>query len=124
MAVSAVVIFHAFQNLLPSGFVGVDIFFVIFDYLISTITFIKLDQDIFSFKDFYVRRIKGIFPALIVVLVTCFIFGWFALLADEYKQLGRHIFGGTSFISNMLLWGESGYFDADVMVILPPLNLT
>ncbi len=65
----------------------------------------------FSFLGFYSRRIKRIFPALILVLTSCGIFGYFSLLPDEYKSLGKHISGGAGFISNLILWGESGYFD-------------
>lgn len=71
----------------------------------------SLERNSFSFWEFYSRRIKRIFPALILVLTACFAFGWLALLADEYKQLGKHIAGGAGFISNFLFWNESGYFD-------------
>jgi len=70
-----------------------------------------LDKGSFSFTEFYARRIKRIFPALLFVLIACFAFGWFALLADEYKQLGKHIAAGAGFISNFNLWNEAGYFD-------------
>ena len=111
IAVLAVVAFHAFPNYLKGAFIGVDVFFVISGYLISTIIFENLDKGTFSFFDFYARRIKRIFPALIVVFVTCFIFGWLELLADEFKQLGKHIAAGSSFISNIVFWNEAGYFD-------------
>lgn len=111
LAVLLVVFYHAFPDALPSGFIGVDIFFVISGFLISNIIFSQLLNKNFSFVDFYSRRIRRIFPALILILVTCFAFGWFTLLADEYKQLGKHIAGGAGFISNFLLWRESGYFD-------------
>ena len=111
IAVLSVVAFHAFPSLIRGGFIGVDIFFVISGYLISSIIFENLDRGTFSFTEFYVRRIKRIFPALLLVLVVCFTFGWFTLLADEYKQLGKHIAGGASFISNFILWNEAGYFD-------------
>lgn len=93
------------------GFIGVDIFFVISGFLISTIIFENLDKGTFSFSEFYARRIKRIFPALLLVLIVCYVFGWFALLADEYKQLGKHIAAGAGFVSNFILWGEAGYFD-------------
>ena len=107
-AVLAVVAFHAFPSWVSGGFIGVDVFFVISGYLISTIIFENLDKDTFIFSEFYARRIKRIFPALILVLITCFVFGWFALLADEYKQLGKHIAAGACFISNFILWNEAG----------------
>jgi peptidoglycan/LPS O-acetylase OafA/YrhL len=111
IAVLSVVSFHAFPNSLKGGFIGVDIFFVISGFLISTIIFSNLERDRFSFVEFYSRRIKRIFPALLLVLIVCFTAGWFVLLADEYKQLGKHIAGGAGFISNFMFWNESGYFD-------------
>ncbi len=111
VAVLAVVAFHAFPSWVRGGFIGVDVFFVISGYLISTIIFDNLDKGTFSFTEFYARRIKRIFPALLLVLIACFAFGWFALLADEYKQLGKHIAASAGFISNFTLWNEAGYFD-------------
>ena len=111
IAVLAVVIFHAFPNFLKGGFIGVDVFFVISGYLISTIIFENLDKRTFSFTEFYVRRIKRIFPALVLVLIVSLAFGWFTLLDDEYRQLGLHTTAGAGFISNFILWNESGYFD-------------
>jgi peptidoglycan/LPS O-acetylase OafA/YrhL len=112
IAVLAVVIFHAFPLALPGGFIGVDIFFVISGYLISTIIFTKLIANQFSFMDFYARRIRRIFPALLLVLFSCYIYGWFNLFAEDYAALGKHIAGASVFISNFVLWNESGYFDA------------
>lgn len=111
IAILSVVGFHAFPNLVSGGFIGVDIFFVISGYLISTIIFDSLEHNSFSFVEFYSRRIKRIFPALILVLIACFVFGWFVLLPSEYKQLGKHIAGGAGFVSNFIFWKESGYFD-------------
>ncbi|WP_395605241.1 acyltransferase family protein [Pseudomonas sp. B16120] len=111
IAVLSVVVYHAFPSLLTGGFVGVDIFFVISGFLISTIIFGSLDKSSFSLTEFYARRVKRIFPALIVVLVACLVFGWFALFPDEYMQLGKHVIGGAGFVSNIMLWSESGYFD-------------
>ncbi|WP_353328607.1 acyltransferase family protein [Chitiniphilus shinanonensis] len=111
IAVLFVVAFHAFPAWIKGGFIGVDVFFVISGFLISTIIFENLEKNTFSFSEFYARRIKRIFPALLLVLVASYAFGWFSLLADEYKQLGKHIASGAGFISNFILWGESGYFD-------------
>jgi peptidoglycan/LPS O-acetylase OafA/YrhL len=111
IAVLSVVGFHAFPSWIEGGFIGVDIFFVISGFLISTIIFENLNRGTFSFPEFYARRIKRIFPALIIVLSASFILGWFVLFADEYKQLGKHIGGGAVFLSNFVLWHESGYFD-------------
>jgi peptidoglycan/LPS O-acetylase OafA/YrhL len=112
VAVLSVVLFHAFPTLIRGGFIGVDIFFVISGFLISTIIFKSLDAGTFSFGEFYARRIKRIFPALLVVLVFCYVFGWYSLLADEYAQLGKHIVSGAGFVSNLTLLREAGYFDS------------
>ena len=111
LAVLGVVGFHSFPSRVPGGFTGVDIFFVISGFLISGILLDNLERGNFSFAGFYNRRIKRIFPALLVVFLATYAFGWCALLGDEYKQLGKHIAGGTAFISNFILWNESGYFD-------------
>jgi peptidoglycan/LPS O-acetylase OafA/YrhL len=111
IAVLAVIGFHTFPNWIRGGFVGVDVFFVISGYLISSIVFGSLDRGSFSFTEFYSRRIKRIFPALIVVLVASYAVGWFELSADEYKQLGKHIAGSAGFVQNYVLASESGYFD-------------
>ena len=107
----AVLIFHAFPEYLPGGFIGVDIFFVISGFLISGIIFSELREGKFSFVDFYARRIRRIFPALLLVLLAATVFGWFILLADEYSQLGKHLAAGSAFLSNFFFWQEAGYFD-------------
>lgn len=111
VAVLSVVAFHAFPTWMKGGFIGVDVFFVISGFLISTIIFENLDRGTFSFSEFYARRIKRIFPALILVLTACLIFGWFSLLPEELNQLGKHVVAGAGFVSNLVLWSESGYFD-------------
>jgi peptidoglycan/LPS O-acetylase OafA/YrhL len=111
IAVLSVLVFHAFPNQLPGGFIGVDIFFVISGFLISSIIFSNLEQNHFSIIEFYDRRIRRIFPSLVTVMLATLGFGWFFLLADELQQLGKHIAAGSGFISNFVLWGESGYFD-------------
>lgn len=111
IAVLSVVGFHAFPDWARGGFVGVDIFFVISGFLISSIIFGSLAKDSFSFQEFYARRIKRIFPALIVVMTFCFIFGWFILLPHEYKQLSKHIIASGTFLSNFAFWREAGYFN-------------
>jgi peptidoglycan/LPS O-acetylase OafA/YrhL len=111
IAVLSVVLYHAFPTLLPGGFIGVDLFFVISGFLISNILYSELEQGQFSIIRFYGRRIRRIFPALILVLISCWLAGWFILFADEYLQLGKHMAAGASFASNLVLWGESSYFD-------------
>src|SRR5213083_337904 len=82
IAVLSVVCYHAFPKWMPGGFIGVDIFFVISGYLISTIIFGSLGGKGFSYGEFYARRIRRIFPALVVVMAATFAFGWYILLAD------------------------------------------
>lgn len=112
VAVMAVVGYHAFPTAIPSGFAGVDLFFVISGYLITSIILSGLDAGRFSFADFYGRRIRRIFPALLLVLLTVYAVGSAFLLSTELKEVGLHIAGGAGFISNFVLWNESGYFDA------------
>ena len=122
VAVLLVVGFHAFPRAIQGGFIGVDIFFVISGYLISTILFKNFEQNDHDLITFYQRRIRRIFPALVAVLITALALGWFGLLPDEFAQLGRHVLGGTAFISNFILWHESGYFD-NVAETKPLLHL-
>lgn len=111
IAVLAVVGFHAFPEYFPGGFVGVDVFFVISGFLISSIILRQLSRSQFTIADFYSRRIRRIFPALLVVLAACLLFGGVALLPNELEQLGKHIGSAAMFASNFTLWFESGYFD-------------
>ncbi len=111
VAVLAVVLFHAFPGLLPGGFIGVDMFFVISGYLITGIILAGLNQGDFSFARFYARRMRRIFPALLLVLTAVFATGWQVLLEDEFRQLGRHVVAGAAFLSNFQLWKEVSYFD-------------
>ena len=112
VAVLLVVIHHAFPHALKGGFIGVDLFFVISGFLISTIILKSLEQGTFGFLDFYKRRVKRIFPALSLVLLASFIAGWFVLLPADYKQLGKHMAAGAAFVSNFAFWNESGYFES------------
>jgi peptidoglycan/LPS O-acetylase OafA/YrhL len=112
LAILPVVLFHAFPNLLPGGFIGVDIFFVISGYLITSILLKDIQAGNYSIKTFYARRVRRIFPALSVVLVFCLALGWVVLTAVEYRALGKHAAGGAGFIANFMFWKEAGYFDA------------
>lgn len=112
IAVGLVVVFHAFPGVLPHGFVGVDIFFVISGFLISTMIFRQVEAGTFSIGRFYARRVRRLFPALVVVLAAVCIAGWRLLLPGELAQLGKHVAGGAGFGANLLLWAETGYFDA------------
>jgi peptidoglycan/LPS O-acetylase OafA/YrhL len=113
IAVVAVVLHHAFPDWLPGGFAGVDIFFVISGYLINSIILRDLQGGCFSFATFYARRVKRIFPALLLVLATAMVMGWFRLIPVDYQALGKHLLGGAGFVSNFVLWQEAGYFDVE-----------
>ena len=113
IAVLSVVAHHAFPGTVKGGFTGVDVFFVISGFLISTIILENLARGTFSFVEFYARRVRRIFPALILVLASSTAFGWFALFPDEYAQLGKHVAAGAGFVSNFVLWSEAGYQTPD-----------
>ena len=111
IAVLSAVGFRAFPNLARGGFVGVDVFFVISGFLISSIILASLDSGSVSFLEFYARRIRRIFPALGLVLLSALCLGLFTMFADEYQRLCKHVLGGAGFFANFVLWQESGYFD-------------
>jgi peptidoglycan/LPS O-acetylase OafA/YrhL len=114
VAVLAVILFHAAPEILPGGFTGVDIFFVISGYLISSIIFRGLSKGTFSFAEFYSRRAKRIFPALVVVMLVTYALCWLTLLPDEYKFYGLHAAAGSGFALNLELYRESlQYFDQE-----------
>jgi peptidoglycan/LPS O-acetylase OafA/YrhL len=113
VAVLSVLAFHLFPGAARGGFIGVDLFFVISGFLISSILIGDLEQGRPRFLRFYSRRVRRIFPSLLVVLFASWAAGWLFLLTNEYTQLGKHIAGGAGFIANLLYWGEAGYFDSD-----------
>jgi peptidoglycan/LPS O-acetylase OafA/YrhL len=103
IAVAAVILFHAFPTVLPGGFVGVDIFFVISGYLITSIISAELAETTFSIASFYRRRVRRIFPALIVVLAATLIVGFRVLLPNEMLSLGKNILARSLFSANVAL---------------------
>ena len=111
IAVLAVIAFHAFPEWVSGGFIGVDIFFVISGFLITNLIQGRLREQNFSILAFYASRVRRLFPSLILVLLACQTFAWFALLSDEYKSLGKHISATALLIPNWIFWSESGYFD-------------
>jgi peptidoglycan/LPS O-acetylase OafA/YrhL len=113
IAVMLVLNFHAFPEAMPGGFIGVDIFFVISGFLITGIIVRELDQQGFSLIGFYNRRIRRIFPALIVVLCASLVLGWFWMLPAAYAQLSADVFASAAFFSNIALLLQSGYFDIE-----------
>ncbi|RZU99076.1 acyltransferase family protein [Spiribacter vilamensis] len=112
IAVLPVILFHADLSLLSGGFVGVDIFFVISGYLITTIIYQEMVQGRFSMWRFYERRARRILPALFVVSLACIPFAWLWMVPNEFKDFSQSLVGVATFTSNILFWRESGYFAA------------
>jgi peptidoglycan/LPS O-acetylase OafA/YrhL len=110
-AVLGVVLFHFLSNALPGGFAGVDVFFVISGFLMTSIIFRGLDAQTFKVSDFYLARARRIVPALTVLSLALLALGWFYLHPTDFGTLGKHALGSLSFISNFMYLKESGYFD-------------
>jgi peptidoglycan/LPS O-acetylase OafA/YrhL len=113
VAVVLVVLFQAFPAARPGGFIGVDIFFVISGFLITGIIARELLSGRFSLLRFYERRIRRIFPALIVVLCAALVLGWLWMLPVAYTRLSADVFASAAFAANIALWLQSGYFDIE-----------
>lgn len=112
IAILLVLFHHAFPKSFESGFFGVDIFFVLSGYLITQIILKDIEAKKFSFAVFYQRRVKRIFPALILVLGFTLIMAWIWLLPEDLIRTGKHILSGAFFSANFIYWFEAGYFDA------------
>ena len=112
LAVVAVVLFHFDASLLTGGFAGVDVFFVISGFLMTSIIVSGLQKERFSIIGFYLARGRRIIPALAVLCLILLIFAWFFLPPIDYDLLAKHSLSSVSFLSNMVFWQEAGYFDA------------
>jgi len=113
LAVGFVLLFHFFPTLAPGGFVGVDVFFVLSGYLITGIITEEIAAGTFTFGSFYARRVRRLFPALVVVLLVTYAVGWFVLLPEQFEHLGAYIAAAAAFGSNFLSLHEAGYFDSN-----------
>jgi peptidoglycan/LPS O-acetylase OafA/YrhL len=113
VSILLVVGYHAQSWLLPGGFIGVDVFFVISGFLITRIILTEVDDGTFALAKFYARRIRRIFPALAVVLAASYLIGWVILLPDEFALLGESIAAGVAFVSNLFLLRQTSYFAPD-----------
>src|SRR6185312_1937544 len=111
LAVLPVILFHAGFQSFSGGFVGVDVFFVISGYLITTIILAELEQGRFSIINFYERRARRILPALFLVMFVCLPFAWLWLLPEDMKSFSQSLVAVSVFASNVLFWKKSGYFD-------------
>lgn len=113
VSILLVVGYHAYPSLLPGGFVGVDVFFVISGFLITQILLAQEHAGRSSIADFYARRVRRIFPALITVLAVTYAIGWFILLPDQFGLLGKNIAASVLFASNLFQLGQTEYFAPD-----------
>lgn len=111
IAVVPVILFHADFHLFSGGFVGVDVFFVISGYLITTLIIEDLENNRFSLAGFYERRIRRIFPALFLVVLLCIPAAWLLMLPEQFRDFSQSVVSVIFFASNILFWRESGYFD-------------
>jgi hypothetical protein len=111
LAVLPVILFHAGFETFSGGFVGVDVFFVISGYLITTIILAELEKGSFSLVNFYERRARRILPALFLVMFECIPLAWMLLNENEYKDYSQSLLSVVFFASNILFWLKSGYFD-------------
>jgi peptidoglycan/LPS O-acetylase OafA/YrhL len=113
VSILLVVAFHAFPGMVAGGFIGVDIFFVISGYLITRIILVEISTRAFSLYSFYARRIRRIFPALIIVLAVTYGLGWVILLPREFSMLGQNMVAGVGFFSNLFQLWSVDYFAPD-----------
>lgn len=111
LAVVPVIFFHAGFEVFSGGFVGVDVFFVISGYLITTIIINEMDESRFSLINFYERRARRILPALCTMIFVCLPFAWFILMPQDLQDFAQSLLAVVTFSSNILFWQESGYFD-------------
>ena len=110
LAVVPVILFHAGFELFSGGFVGVDVFFVISGYLITTILIEDLENKRFSLVNFYERRARRILPALTFILLVTTIISYLILYPTDFKEYSKSLLSVVLFISNIFFWRESDYF--------------
>lgn len=116
VAVLSVILFHAGVSALQGGFIGVDIFYVISGFLITKIIVTALSKDHFSFPAFYLRRIKRLLPAAIVMILLTMLFGFFILTPEQYELLAKSAIYSNLFMANVWFMNTSGYFDQSTLV--------
>jgi peptidoglycan/LPS O-acetylase OafA/YrhL len=112
LAVLPVVFFHAGFSAFGGGFIGVDVFFVISGFLITSILIDDLEQARFSLLGFWERRARRLLPALFFVILLCIPFAWLWMTPSQLNEFARSIVAVVFFASNFLFWQESGYFDS------------
>jgi len=110
IAVILVIFFHFYPRLLSGGFVGVDIFFVISSYLITTIIIKEIYTGTFSFRNFYSRRIRRILPLLFTVLFVTFVLAYFIFLPPEFDSFSQSLLSACVSLSNIYFLNANDYF--------------
>lgn len=111
IAVISVVLFHFSSSIIPGGFIGVDVFFVISGYLMTSIIFRGIESNSFSVIDFLKARARRIVPALVAVVFLTLIIGYMFFEPMTLQIIGKHSAASLTFISNIIYQSESGYFD-------------
>ena len=111
LAVLPVIFFHAGFDMFRGGYVGVDIFFVISGYLITSIIINQLEKNQFSIINFYERRARRILPALFFVMLLNIPIAFFTMLPDALENFGQSLVATSLFANNILLYLTSGYWD-------------
>ncbi len=113
LAILAILVFHIDPRF-AGGFIGVDIFFVISGFLITGIIWRDLENNIFSFQLFYLKRIRRLFPALFVMLLLSFLYVLFFGLNTEIEMFGKSMLSSLYYASNIFFYSQSGYFDSSL----------
>ena len=112
LAVLSVIFFHSEASFLSGGFLGVDVFFVISGYLITSILLAQIKRGTFSLKDFYLRRARRILPALILMTASSAGFAWLWMTPNQLQEFSQSVLSLFVFSSNLFFWLKSGYFDS------------
>ena len=115
VAIIAVVLFHAFPALVPGGFAGVDVFFVISGFLITRFIAAEMHAGTFSFSQFYIRRARRLLPAAVVCLLCISALAGFVLLPDAYHYFGRSLLASILMYANIFFYTTGGYFSAPAL---------
>ena len=124
LAVIPVILFHAGFHSFSGGFIGVDIFFVISGYLITSIIFSEINTNTFSIINFYERRARRILPALFLVILACLLLSW-TLLPSDLNNFSKSIVAVIFFASNLFFFKQTNYFapDAELSPLLHTWSL-
>jgi len=112
-SVLAVLFYHFVVPGFSGGFIGVDVFFVLSGYLMTQVIMKGLESNSFSLRHFYLARVWRILPSLIILSIVLMLGGWFILASREYQELAKEVIASLLFLSNILFYRETGYFDAD-----------